>query len=328
MRLIQWQQGGVPGAGIVDEVGDAHRLRGVETVYELARRAVAEGKPLITLARELADESVNYPKMLAAGEVLPPLTHPDPARMLVTGTGLTHLGSAGARDKMHAAEQADETDSMRMFRLGVEGGKPAPGAIGVQPEWFYKGDGGTVVAPGAALDSPAFAEDGGEEPEIAGLYLIGDDGTPLRVGFALSNEFSDHVLEKRNYLYLAHSKLRLCSFGPELLPGELPSHVEGESRIARGDKTVWRKPFTSGEDNMCHSIANLEHHHFKYAQFRRPGDVHVHFFGTVTLSFADGFRAEDGDEFIISAPVFGRPLTNTLRFERGDSDKPFVPRPL
>jgi hypothetical protein len=31
---------------------------------------------------------------------------------------------------------------------------------------------------------------------------------PRRVGFALGNEFSDHTLEKKNYLYLAHSKGR------------------------------------------------------------------------------------------------------------------------
>ena len=316
MRLIQWRRGDEFGAGIVGEDGDARRLRGVNSIYELALRAADEKTPLIALAQELAGESADYPGMLASGDILPPLTHPDPARMLVSGTGLTHLGSAGARDKMHSAEQKDETDSMRMFRLGVEGGKPPPGIVGAQPEWFYKGDGGIVAAPGAALERPAFAEDGGEEPEIAGLYIIGEDGAPLRAGFALGNEFSDHVTEKQNYLYLAHSKLRPCSFGPELLTGELPRHVEGESRIARGGETVWRKQFASGEDNMCHSIANLEHHHFKYARFRRPGDVHVHFFGTATLSFADGFRAEDGDEFIISAPVFGRPLTNTVQFGR------------
>lgn len=317
MRLIQWRQNGAPGARIVGEDGTTRRLRGVQSVYELALRAEMEKTPLILLAQELAGEIADYSGMLAAGDILPPLTHPDPARMLISGTGLTHWGSAGARDKMHSAEQKDETDSMRMFRLGVEGGKPSPGAVGAQPEWFYKGDGGTVVAPGGVLECPPFAENGGEEPEIAGLYIIGEDGSPLRAGFALGNEFSDHVMEKQNYLYLAHSKLRPCSFGPELLPGVLPSHVEGESWIVRGGETVWQKPFACGEDNMCHSIANLEHHHFKYAQFCRPGDVHIHFFGTATLSFADGFGVEDGDEFVISASVFGRPLANVVRFGRG-----------
>ena len=106
-------------------------------------------------------------------------------------------------------------------------------------------------------------------------------------------------MERQNYLYLAHSKLRPSSVGPELLIGDLPADVRGVSRIRRGKEIVWERPFASGEHNMSHAIANLEAHHFKYAQFRQPGDVHVHFFGTATLSFADGFRAEKGDVFEI-----------------------------
>ena len=89
------------------------------------------------------------PGLLAEGRVLPPLDHPDPAHCLVTGTGLTHLGSAEARDKMHqklAGKAEDLSDSMKMFRLGLEGGKPKDGKPGVQPEWFYKGDGAALVA--------------------------------------------------------------------------------------------------------------------------------------------------------------------------------------
>jgi hypothetical protein len=201
---------------------------------------------------------------------------------------------------------------MRMFRMGLEGGKPAKGKPGVQPEWFYKGDGSFVAAPGKPLVSPAFAEDGGEEPEVAGVYFIGPDGQPWRIGFALLNEFSDHVMERRNYLFLAHSKLRPCSFGPELLLGDLPDDVRGVSRIRRGKETIFEQPFLTGEANMSHSVANLEAHHFKYPWFRRPGDVHVHTFGTATLSFAAGIKPEKGDVFEISAPEFGLPLANPL----------------
>jgi hypothetical protein len=245
--------------------------------------------------------------------LLAPVDHEDPAHLLVTGTGLTHLGSAEGRDKMHKAAQAGQaTDSMRMFLMGVEGGKPADGAAGVQPEWFYKGDGQILVAPGEPLAMPAFAQDGGEEPEVAGIYLIDDRGRPVRLGFALGNEFSDHVTERHNYLWLAHSKLRAAALGPELLLGELPADVRGRSRILRDGAVVWEKPFLSGEANMSHSIANLEHHHFKYDVFRRPGDLHVHFFGTATLSFADGFQTREGDVFEIDAAPFTLPVRNPL----------------
>lgn len=246
------------------------------------------------------------------GRMLPPILHPDPAHLHLTGTGLTHLGSAATRAGMHMKADDSETDSMRMFRMGIEGGKPGNGAPGVQPEWFYKGTGDALIAPYSALPCPAFAEDGGEEPEIAGIYVIGSDGEPYRLGFALANEFSDHVMEKRNYLYLAHSKLRHASVGPELLVGPLPASVEGVSRIVRDGETVFEKQFLSGEANMSHSIANLEHHHFKYDIFRRPGDVHIHMFGTATLSFADEFTARNGDVFEIEASSFGLPLRNPL----------------
>jgi hypothetical protein len=327
MRLVQYHgdDGRRAVAAAVD--GGPHRqLAGAASTHELAERAVLAGGRLQALVRKLlSGPAPDLDRLEAEGRLLPPLDHPDdPAHMLVTGTGLSHLGSAEGRDKMHRdlAEAATLTDSMRMLKLGLEGGKPGPGRDGVQPEWFYKGDGSIVAAPGQPLASPSFALDAGEEPEVVGLYVVGPDGTPWRVGFALGNEFSDHVTEKQNYLYLAHSKLRACSFGPELLVGELPRDVRGASRIRRGGAVAWEKPFLSGEDNMCHGIENLERHHFKYELFRRPGDVHAHFFGTSTLSFSDGFRAEPGDVFEIEAEGFGRPLRNALEVAQAESVAP------
>jgi hypothetical protein len=291
-------------------------VAGATAARDIALKAIESGRSLtdqIQAAGVAAEH--DYASLLAELRVLPPLDHPDPAHCLVSGTGLTHLGSAATRDKMH--QQATEetlTDSMRMFRLGIEGGRPAAGQQGVQPEWFYKGDGSILVRPGGSIPVPGFAEDTGEEPEIAGLYVISRDRRPHRIGFAVGNEVSDHVLERRNYLYLAHSKLRFCAFGPELRLGPLPRHLEGVSRIRRGERVVWEKQFLSGEDNMCHTIENLEFHHFKYAQFLRPGDVHVHFFGTATLSFADGVKTQAGDVFEIGIHEFGKPLVNQLEW--------------
>jgi hypothetical protein len=272
-------------------------------------QAIAAGQTLKELAIERAAETIDLREV----RLLLPIDHPDPAHLTVSGTGLTHLGSAAGRDRMHqAAASGQATDSMRMFLMGEEGGKPAEGEVGVQPEWFYKGDGSILVEPGGDLAMPGFALDGGEEPEIAGIYLIGEDGTPFRLGFALGNEFSDHVTERGNYLWLAHSKLRAAALGPELLLEDLPDDVSGTSRILRGGEVLWEKPFLTGEANMTHSIGNLEHHHFKYARFRRPGDVHVHFFGTATASFADGVETRPGDVFEIEADAFRLPLRNTL----------------
>jgi hypothetical protein len=321
MRLIQFlDEAARPCVGRIDDAGTfVSVIAGYSSTYEMALAAIAEKVTLQRLVDRAGTRAeLPYAELLASGRLLPPLTHPDPAHCLVSGTGLTHLGSASTRDAMHAAakskgpESSSLSDSMRMFQWGIEGGRPPEGRAGAQPEWFYKGNGRIVVACGQPIVAPAFALDFGEEPEVVGLYVVGPGGHPMRLGFAIGNEFSDHVTERRNYLYLAHSKLRQCGVGPELRTGPLPANLEGRSRILRGDTVRWEKPFLTGEENMCHSLANLEFHHFKYPAHRVPGDVHLHFFGTATLSFADGIRVEPGDRFEIDLPALGAPLVNPL----------------
>jgi hypothetical protein len=315
LRLLQHCAADGTRSVIAASTTGARFVLGVDSVRSLANKAIVWGKDLADAVVACGlGEPVDIAAELAAGRLLAPIDHPDAAHLFMTGTGLTHLGSAEGRDKMHRAAAATEkqTDSMRIFLEGLEGGKPVNGQVGSQPEWFYKGNGFGLVGPGQPLTSPSFARDGGEEPELAGIYLIGEDGTPFRLGVCLANEFSDHVTERHNYLWLAHSKLRQAALGPELLVGSPPAQIAGASRIYRNGKVLWEKPFLSGEENMSHSFANLEAHHFKYDVFRQPGDVHVHFFGTATLSFSDGIKTEVGDEFEIEAAPFTLPLRNAL----------------
>ncbi len=326
MLIVQFKNdAGVRRIGLLEQ-DTIREIDGFDSTYALAQQAIRSKTPLATLALSSAGATNHsYEAVATAGRLLAPLDHADPAHCYVTGTGLTHLGSADTRDAMHKKIGGDAealSDSMKMFRMGVENGKPAEGQRGVQPEWFYKGDGSIVRASGQTLPMPEFALDGGEEPEIAGLYVIGDDGQPYRVGYAIGNEFSDHITERQNYLYLAHSKLRTCGVGPALLVGELPAHVQGTSRIIdAAGKVRWEKAFVSGEQNMSHTIANLEYHHFKYGLFTRPGDVHIHFFGTATLSFAENISVQAGETFEIQSDVFGPALRNKLVVEESTYTK-------
>ncbi len=215
MRLIQLELGS--SRAVARVYGEKPQIvPGAKSMLELAQSAIAAKRNLTAEVESRgAGETFDYTAALAEGRVLPPLDHPDATHCWITGTGLTHLGSAEARDKMHVKlEGKDEnlTDSLKMFKMGLEGGKPKGAGAGVQPEWFYKGDGSQLVAPGQPLAAPAFA---------------------------LGNEFSDHVTERHNYLWLAHSKLRHAALGPELLLGDLPDSVEGESRIWRDGKLLW-----------------------------------------------------------------------------------------
>jgi hypothetical protein len=302
------------------------RLLAASATYELANMAIAEGVALSQAALQRATgECLDYSAVYegrSEWSVLPPIDHPsEPARCMISGTGLTHLGSAQGRQAMHAVSGATFqavsaeplTDSMKMFRLGLEGGRPAPQAIGTPPEWFYKGTGGILRAHGESLEIPAYAEDGGEEAEAAGIYLIGSDGQPRRIGMAAGNEFSDHQFEKKNYLNLAGSKLRTCALGPELVIDPDFRELVVEAKIERGGAPLWSKAFYTGEAAMCHSLQNIEHHHFKYEGHRRPGDVHIHFFGTAALSFGDGIRLQDRDVVQVAVQSFGRALRNPVR---------------
>jgi hypothetical protein len=316
-RLVQLKRGELRRVALVEEP----RLRlldGCSSIYELANSAISEAVKLSDLARRRATgDALEYdPIYLGSSEwhILPAIDHPaEPARCVVSGTGLTHLGSARNRQSMHASTEEDLTDSMKMFRWGIESGRPTPGSIGTAPEWFYKGTGTSLRGHNEALDVPPYAGDGGEEAEIAGIYLIAPDGQPRRIGMAGGNEFSDHRFEKTNYLNLAASKLRACALGPELVVDPDFESVPVEVKIERAGNLLWRKTFRTGEAEMCHSLANIEHHHFKYEAHCRPGDVHVHFFGTDCLSFSDGISLQDGDVMQVSIEGFGRPLRNALR---------------
>lgn len=326
MHLVQLSRKGQRAVAIAD--GDHLTfLRDFSSVYELAVAAVRRNEQFTQIAQSAANgDSIGYDAVYngqSEWQLLCPVDYPgDPARVMVSGTGLTHKVSAENRAAMHKTANAPITDSMRMYQLGKEGGQPADGAIGVQPEWFYKGNGSVLRAHLKPLEVPAYADDGGEEAEIAAAYLIGDDGKPHRIGFMIGNEFSDHVMEKQNYLYLAHSKLRTCSIGPELVTGiECFHELAGSVTIDRAGSPVWKAQFYSGEKNMCHSLANLEHHHFKYEAHRRPGDLHIHFFGADTFSFGEGVRLEDGATIEIAAPGFGRPLRNPVRIAK-EEQKP------
>ena len=315
-RLVQIKRGDVRRVAVVEEP-HLRLLKDCSSVYELANVAITTGTKLSDAARQRrTDESLHFDAIYAGRsewQLLTPIDHPEPSRCLVSGTGLTHLGSAKGRQSMHAVTTEELTDSMKMFRWGVEGGRPAAGEIGIAPEWFYKGTGTTLRAHGQPLDVPAYAEDGGEEAEIAGVYIVGPDGTPCRVGMAGGNEFSDHKFEKKNYLNLAGSKLRTCALGPELVLDPNFESVAVTVNIQRAEREIWSTNFLTGEAEMCHSLRNLEHHHFKFDGHRRPGDVHVHFFGTERLSFADGVQLHDSDVMQVAFEGFGRPLRNAVR---------------
>jgi hypothetical protein len=326
VHLVQIADGTTRRVALVEEP-HLRCLAGVSSVYELAQQCLEQKKSISEQAVAIATGDVlSYDEVYTGHSpwhLLTPINVPDePSRTLVAGTGLTHLGSARQRQAMHLADQKVEpkkeevlTDSMRMFQWGVEQGRPSEGIVGIAPEWFYKGDGSSVRAHLEPLDIPSHAEDGGEEAELAGVYIIAPDGSPWRIGIAQGNEFSDHKFEKRNYLNLAGSKLRTSSLGPELVLDAPFADISGEVRLERAGTILWQKQIASGEQNMCHNLTNLEHHHFKFAGHRQPGNVHIHFYGADALSFGESIVLVEGDIAEVRFEGFGRALRNPIHEE-------------
>ncbi|MBT8183585.1 MAG: hypothetical protein KJN76_01990 [Eudoraea sp.] len=293
-------------------------ISGFQSVHALASQAVDyNGDMSALIVQNLSNTILEYDRVYTGDsewKLLPSFDHPkDPMSIMLSGTGLTHKASAENRQKMHKAQQQSElTDSMKMYLMGLEGGHPDNGEIGVQPEWFYKGNGSVLRAHNEPLTVPDYADDGGEEPEIAGLYIIDKAGKPWRIGFTSANEFSDHIMERKNYLYLAPSKIRNCAIGPELVLNLPFRDISGEVSILRNGEIHWKKVIRSGEANMSHSLENLEYHHFKYANHRIPGQLHIHFYGADAFSFGEEIELQKGDLMKVAWTGLGRPLKNTL----------------
>ena len=239
--------------------------------------------------------------------------------MIVTGTGLTHLGSAEGRDKMHKdlADPSKLTHSMRMFKMGVS---RAAGRVRAKPARSLNGFIRATVHPSQlqreTCPARRLRSTAAKSQRSSGVYLIDDSGLLVCVGFVLGNEFSDHVTERHNYLWLAHSKLR-----PQALAGasgrrSARGHQRHVPSSGAACKLVWEKPV---------SVRRTEHgpldHQSRGAPLQvwlvsptrrrpRPFLRHSH------RSFSDGVKTQKGDVFEIECDTFGLPLRNRLSTEK------------
>src|ERR1700722_20526399 len=107
MRLIQLTGPNGRRLGVVE--GESIRLQKTHrSLFALASAALSAAIPLAAAAaQDPGSETLDYPEIYAgnsAWRILPAADHPDePARCIVSGTGLSHIRSAANRQAMHAA---------------------------------------------------------------------------------------------------------------------------------------------------------------------------------------------------------------------------------
>src|SRR4051812_9895294 len=101
LNLVQLQDGSHRSVAIVEEPR-LRILNTFDTIYALAHAAADAGQSMTSLIRaNLSEDPLDYDSVYTGRspwKLLSPIDHPaDPARCLVSGTGLTHLGSAKNR---------------------------------------------------------------------------------------------------------------------------------------------------------------------------------------------------------------------------------------
>ena len=74
-----------------------------------------------SIERMALGDAIDLETAYAEGRFLAPITHPDPAHLHLTGTGLTHLGSAATRDR-HAQEALRRRGNAHRFDEDVPHG--------------------------------------------------------------------------------------------------------------------------------------------------------------------------------------------------------------
>ena len=111
MRLTQFLDDHGKRALAVTARGESRLVKGARTTLDLALQAIEAKVPLRRLVADRGlGRPVDLPRALKERRILGPIDHKDLAHVLVTGTGLTHLGSAEGRDAMHR-DLADPTSS-------------------------------------------------------------------------------------------------------------------------------------------------------------------------------------------------------------------------
>jgi hypothetical protein len=264
---------------------ELHLLSTYRTAYHFATTAIEMGATLRELlSTDLSGIVLDYDEVhsLRSGwRFLPSFDHPqDLAGCIVSGCANAHSGT-----------RQDRPDA---------------------PPWFYKGNGAHLRAHGEALTIPSFAKSGVEEAELAGVWIIAADGTPVRIGLTPGNEFADPALAEADPRLLSHAKLRTCSIGPELTLDAEFMDVGGLVRVERAGKRIWSREVATGERHTQFTLAEVEENLFKHMTHRVPGTAHIHYLGGSISSYADGIRLEQGDHVVIEWDGFGRPLRNLI----------------
>lgn len=178
-------------------------------------------------------------------------------------------------------------------------------------DWFFKGNGSSLITSGQPLVSPNYAFSGGIEVEHACVYIIDRDRHPHYVGYTLANDFSDPLLRHTIPSLANMSKLRVTVLGGELVMDKIPQSSQIKVQVFRGSEVVWNKNGLIGQKHMSYQIDELEDLLFQHKDLCIPGFVHYVLVGAALSSDKECVKLCSGDLIKINSEIDKIELVNT-----------------
>ncbi len=291
MRLIRFQAGGAPLAGLLD--GDPP---GVATAAATTLAAVPSLGALLALPLSRIREICAAP----GGEAVPG----EDITLLAPVDGRTEVWAAGVTyERSRTARMAESENSADIYDRVY---------AAERPELFFKSAAWRVRGPGAAVSVRADSSIDVPEPELAVVLNYAGEV----VGYTVCNDMSSRSIEGENPLYLPQAKIYLggCAVGPWIRPAwEIPDPyaLTIELTIGRAGEVVWAG--SASTSSLRRRIDELASYLFREDDF--PEGVVL---STGTSLVPDlPFTLQAGDEIRIGITQVGELVNPVVRGKRG-----------
>lgn len=254
--------------------------------YDLVRTILADGDDLEHALSNLLQAKGSARSNLNIERYYPPIKPPDDRDAIVTAFGNTHV------------------------RVN---GKPSDFR---ELDWFYKGNGYTLVADGEPISLSSDGYGGGIEIEYALVFMISSRGLPEVVGYVLANDFSDVEMRHRHPNLANLSKLAQTGIGRQLaVAKDIPANLMVKCDILRGNGgEKWASQGESGQGAVRYSTQYLTNLIFSNSAINLvPFTVYYVLLGAVISSNKAGIELSHGD--VISARSLNDGISISNRYQ-------------
>ncbi|HBF28126.1 hypothetical protein [Rhizobium sp.] len=165
-------------------------------------------------------------------------------------------------------------------------------------DWFFKGNGRTVITSGDTIRLPGYAYGGGLEIEFALVLMAGQNGIPAAIGYVLANDFSDVEMRRRHPNLANISKLSSTIMSNQMIIGhDIPLSTNVRCCVVRdGNAAAFTTEGSLGQNAMKYPTQYLIDTIFQNSDLRMPPfSVHYLLLGAAISTNKAGFELQHND---------------------------------